>query len=80
MPHRLLIIEDDRDLARNLVDYLGLRGYVVDYAPDGFSAENLLKRENYDLIVLDLNLPGIDGISLCKRYRTRCTGARRWSS
>ena len=36
MPHRLLIIEDDRDLARNLVDYLGLRGYVVDYAPDGF--------------------------------------------
>jgi DNA-binding response OmpR family regulator len=74
MPHRLLIIEDDRDLARNLVDYLGLRGYVVDYAPDGFSAENLLKRENYDLIVLDLNLPGIDGISLCKRYRHEMYG------
>jgi DNA-binding response OmpR family regulator len=47
---------------------------VVDYAPDGFSAENLLKRENYDLIVLDLNLPGIDGISPCKRYRHEMYG------
>lgn len=74
MPHKLLIIEDDRDLARNLVDYLGLRGYIVDYAADGLSAENLLKRNEYDLIVLDLNLPGIDGITLCKRFRHEMFG------
>lgn len=74
MPHKLLIIEDDRDLARNLVDYLGLRGYLVDYAADGLSAENLLKSNEYDLVVLDLNLPGIDGISLCKRFRHEMLG------
>ena len=74
MPHRLLIIEDDRDLARNLVDYLELRGYVTDYAPDGYSALNLLGQESYDLILVDLNLPGIDGISLCKRFRSEMYG------
>lgn len=73
-PHRLLIIEDDRDLARNLVDYLGLRGYVVDYTPDGFSAENLLKRKLRSHRPPDLDLPGIDGISLCKRYRHEMYG------
>lgn len=74
MPHRLLIIEDDRDLARNLVDYLELRGYVTDYAPDGYSALNLLGQESYDLILVDLNLPGIDGISICKRFRSEMYG------
>ena len=65
MNHRLLIVEDDRDLARNLIDYLELRGYVTDYAP----AINLLSANAYDLVVLDLMLPGIDGITLCKRMR-----------
>jgi len=74
MPHRLLLVEDDRNLARNLVDYLELRGYVIDYAPDGFLAVNLLGGHAYDLIILDLGLPGIDGITLCKRYRCELYG------
>lgn len=74
MPHRLLIVEDDRDLARNLIDYLEIQGYVTDYAPDGFSALNLLSGHAYDLVVLDLNLPGVDGITLCKRFRHELYG------
>lgn len=69
MAHRLLIVEDDRDLARNLVDYLEIQGYVTDYAPDGYAAMNLLSSNSYDLAVFDMMLPGIDGITLCKRLR-----------
>lgn len=69
MAHCVLIVEDDRDLARNLIDYLALRGYVTDYAPDGYAAINQLKVNHYDLVILDLMLPGIDGIAVCHRLR-----------
>jgi DNA-binding response OmpR family regulator len=66
---RLLIVEDEQDLADTLA--LGLRreGYAVDVAYDG--AEGLLKaRVNpYDLVCLDLNLPGLDGREVCRRLR-----------
>ncbi|TXG86195.1 MAG: response regulator transcription factor [Thermomicrobiales bacterium] len=70
MSNTVLIVEDDRDLARNLVDFLELQGYVVDYAADGYSAMFLLGANAYDLIVLDLMLPGQDGLSLCDRIRS----------
>ena len=66
---RLLIVEDDRDLARNLIDYLEIQGYVTDYAADGYAALNLLTANAYDLAIIDLMLPGIDGVSICKRLR-----------
>lgn len=69
MAHSVLVVEDDRDLARNLVDYLDLRGYATDYAPDGFAAINRLQSGHYDLVILDLMLPGIDGIAVCHRLR-----------
>jgi DNA-binding response OmpR family regulator len=69
MANRLLIVEDDRDLARNLIDYLDLQGYVTDYAPDGYAALQLLADNAYDLVVLDLMLPGLDGIGICKHIR-----------
>lgn len=74
MQHRLLIVEDDRDLASNLVDYLSLRGYAMTLAADGETAMDLLARERFDLIVLDLNLPGIDGLTVCERYRRQLNG------
>lgn len=70
MGSSVLIVEDDRDLARNLVDFLELQGYVTDYAADGHSARNLLEINNYDLILLDLMLPGQDGLVLCSKVRT----------
>jgi len=69
MGNAVLIVEDDRDLARNLVDFLQLQGYVVDYASDGYMAMHLLGANDYDLIVLDLMLPGQDGLTLCRRIR-----------
>ncbi|MCY1268645.1 Transcriptional activator protein CzcR [compost metagenome] len=66
---RLLIIEDNRDILANLLDYLQLKGYGVDCARDGLSGLHLATTQHYDLIVLDIMLPGIDGLQLCKRLR-----------
>lgn len=69
MASRLLIVEDDRDLAGNLIDFLEIQGYVTDYAADGHAALNLLTSNEYDLVVLDMMLPGIDGLTICSRIR-----------
>lgn len=69
MTSRLLIVEDDRDLAGNLIDFLEIQGYVTDYAADGHAALNLLTSNEYDLVVLDMMLPGVDGLTICSRIR-----------
>jgi DNA-binding response OmpR family regulator len=66
---RLLIVEDNNDILANLADYLQSEGYVVDCAPNGLLGLHLAATEHYDLIVLDLMLPGLDGLSLCQRIR-----------
>ncbi|MBA1272495.1 response regulator transcription factor [Stutzerimonas azotifigens] len=66
---RILVIEDNRDILANVLDYLQLKGYGVDCAQDGLSGLHLAATEHYDLIVLDIMLPGIDGYQLCRRLR-----------
>ena len=66
---RILLVEDNRDILANLADYLGLKGYTVDCAQDGLSGLHLAATEHYDLIVLDIMLPGMDGYQLCRRLR-----------
>ncbi|HLD66482.1 MAG TPA: response regulator transcription factor [Pseudomonas sp.] len=66
---RILLVEDNRDILANLADYLGIQGYTVDCAQDGLSGLHLAVTEHYDLIVLDIMLPGLDGYTLCKRLR-----------
>lgn len=66
---RILVIEDNRDILANVMDYLQLRGYSVDCARDGLSGMHLATSTHYDLIVLDIMLPGMDGYQLCKRLR-----------
>ena len=66
---RLLLIEDNRDILANLADYLTLKGYVADCAQDGLTGLHLAATNEYDLIVLDIMLPGIDGYTLCSRLR-----------
>jgi two-component system OmpR family response regulator len=67
---RLLLVEDDPDLARSLRLSLSEAGYAVDLAGDGEEAAFLGETEPYDLVVLDLGLPVLDGVSVLRRWRT----------
>ncbi len=66
---RILLVEDDPDLARQLKSALTDAGYAVDHAPDGEEAQFLGETEPYDVVVLDLGLPKIDGVSVLERWR-----------
>ncbi len=66
---RILVVEDNRDILANVLDYLQLKGFTVDCAQDGLSGLHLATSQHYDLIVLDIMLPGIDGFQLCRRLR-----------
>ncbi|MGV0107472.1 Transcriptional regulator [Nostoc sp. DSM 114160] len=68
---RLLIIEDDRDTVAALVDFLSAQLFTLDAAHNAKSAVALVETSQYDLIVLDVMLPGLDGISLCRQLRTQ---------
>jgi DNA-binding response OmpR family regulator len=67
--NRILLVDDHRDLAEMVVAYLERRGYVADYAADGITGLHLAVTSAYDLIVLDLSLPGLDGMEFCRRLR-----------
>lgn len=66
---RVLIIEDHPDIAANVGDFLASRGHVTDFAADGITGLHLAVTEDFDAIVLDLMLPGMDGLTLAKRLR-----------
>ncbi len=66
---RILVIEDNRDILANVLDYLQLKGFSVDCAQDGLTGLHLARTGHYNLIVLDIMLPGIDGYQVCKHLR-----------
>ncbi len=66
---RILVIEDNSDIAANLGDYLEERGHTVDFAADGVTGLHLAVVNDFDAIVLDLNLPGMDGLEVCRKLR-----------
>src|SRR5256714_3777048 len=72
---RILVVDDDQRLRDLLVKYLGGEGYEVKAVHDGAGMDKQLARERYDLVVLDLMLPGEDGLSLCRRLRAQNPGA-----
>tara|TARA_R110002126_G_scaffold160458_4_gene308086 strand:+ start:1713 stop:2381 length:669 start_codon:yes stop_codon:yes gene_type:complete len=65
----MLIVEDNRDICANIAAYLAKYSYVLDFAYDGISAMHLVLTNPYDVIVLDLMLPGMDGLSFCQKLR-----------
>ena len=69
MPPRILLIEDDARLAAMVADYLGAAGLRVSVAGAGEAGLALLAREPFDALVLDLMLPDIDGLDVCRRLR-----------
>ena len=66
---RILIVDDDQRHRDLLVKYLGNEGYEVKAVPDAAAMDKQLARDRYDLVVLDLMLPGEDGLSICRRLR-----------
>jgi two-component system phosphate regulon response regulator OmpR len=70
-PARILVIDDDAELRTLLLRYLGENGFDVRVAADAEHADRLLGREAFDLLVLDLMLPGEDGLSICRRLRAQ---------
>ncbi|WP_022851993.1 response regulator transcription factor [Limisalsivibrio acetivorans] len=66
---RILLVEDDVDLAENVIDYLEFADWSVDYAMNGESAVEFAHANKYDAVVLDINLPGIDGFEVCRILR-----------
>lgn len=67
-PH-LLVVDDDRDIRNLIRDYLLEHGYRVSLAADGRQMHAVLEQSRIDLIILDLMLPGEDGLSLCRKLR-----------
>jgi DNA-binding response OmpR family regulator len=66
---KVLIVEDQHDIAANIWDFLERRGHVVDHAADGETGLMHAMRSPFDVIVLDLGLPRLDGLDLCRRLR-----------
>ena len=66
---RVLLVEDEHDIAANVWDFLERRGYVVDHCADGASGLARAVQGGFDVVVLDLGLPRLDGLDLCRRLR-----------
>ncbi len=71
---RVLVVDDDPTVSDVVRRYLERAGYAVTLAGDGPGALAAYSREQPDLVVLDLMLPGIDGLEVCRRLRTRADG------
>ena len=71
MPRKILVVEDNEDLARLLDLHLRDLSYEVDLAFDGAAGWTQITKTSYDLIILDLMLPGIDGLEICRRIRAQ---------
>ena len=69
----LLLVEDHRQLAQTVLEFLEEEGATVDYAGDAHLARELLREHHYDMILLDVMLPGEDGYSLCQYLRKELT-------
>ncbi|WP_456436550.1 response regulator transcription factor [Thermovibrio ammonificans] len=68
---RVLLVEDDDSIGELVTYYLKNKGYDVEWVQDGLEARELLKSRKYDIIVLDLMLPGVNGLDLCREIRLR---------
>ncbi|MGO2355908.1 MAG: response regulator transcription factor [Marinomonas foliarum] len=66
---KLLLIEDHKDIAGVIFDYFEIKEYVLDYANNGLQGYELAKTEHYDVIILDIMLPKMDGLTVCKSLR-----------
>jgi two-component system KDP operon response regulator KdpE len=69
-PDRILVVDDEQEIRRAVTRALSARGFEVEAAEDGERALSIAERFGPDLIVLDLNMPGLDGMTVCRRIRS----------
>jgi two-component system, OmpR family, response regulator MprA len=69
VPHRVLIVDDDRAIRESLARALELEGYEVDVVVDGVAALAKTRRETFDALVVDVMMPGVDGLGVCRVLR-----------
>ena len=72
---RILIIEDNHDIVANLYGYLEPKGYILDSAANGYAGLALAAQHAYDAIVLDITLPGLNGLEICHKLRAELHSA-----
>lgn len=70
---RILIVEDARAIAESISEYFTLFGYVCDFAYDGLSGLQLAMKNSYDIYILDISMPQMNGLDLCKALRKSST-------
>jgi DNA-binding response OmpR family regulator len=68
-PLRILVVEDNADIAENIGDYLEQQGHILDFAMDGIGGLHLAVTHDFDVVVLDIMLPGMDGLTFCRKLR-----------
>lgn len=66
----VLLVEDNRDLALSLIEHLEIEKIICDYAVNGIDGQALLEKNRYDVVILDINMPGMDGLVLCETLRS----------
>ncbi len=66
----VLLAEDNRDLAASVLDYLEMKGFDCDYAERGDHALQLVQENHYEAMILDIMMPGMDGLNLCQTLRS----------
>ena len=76
LPHRIVVVDDNRDAASSLAQLLHLTGHDAYVAYDGPSALELIEREQPDVVLLDIGLPGLNGYEVCRRVRKQPWGAQ----
>jgi len=68
---QVLLVEDDLGLAGNIIDYLELDDMVCDHVANGVAALNIMESQRFDVVVLDINLPRMDGLNVCEHVRNQ---------
>lgn len=68
-PLRILVVEDNMDISENIGDYFEAQGHILDFAMEGIGGLHLALTQDYDIIVLDIMMPGMDGLTFCRKLR-----------